>query len=472
MNILDYWPFETFRKGQKEFLLEVEKAWDHYDVIVATAPTGSGKTPVSKAIQDWQLAQGSGTAVLVPTNQLRDQAMDDYDDLVTVKKKSEYWLEKYQMTQEEFHKKIYKFGPKDSEYEQDRRKARLVGSPLIANYYTYLAHKLQRKNLIVDEAHCLLKTMQDMNARRVWRHVHGYPMMASTPAEVLAWIESKPNVIGLLAKLRNEIKSLSPATLLEFGKGYYRGEEKDCLKLIPLDVSNEKPVFWPNKTKKIVLMSATIGPEDVADMGLSKRRVCYIDMESPIPYENRRVIFNPIADMKLRVQDSSLPIIADEILKIAAVHPDKGLIHATYSIALKLKPLLEHNDRFVFHNNINKKEVYDRFCDSDPAEGKVLIGSGMEEGIDLKDDLARWQILLKCPYPSIANPAMRYVMKNNPEKYSWMTSKSTLQACGRVARGPDDMGTTYLLDSSFEMWYNNSRESLPTWFQIEGMGGT
>jgi len=469
MSILDYWPFEEFRKGQKEFLLEVEKAWDHYDVIVATAPTGAGKTPISKCIQDWQLAQGSGTAYIVPTNQLRDQAMDDYPDLVTVKKKSEYWLEKYDMNQEQFHKKIYKYGPKGSEYEQDRRKAKLVGSPLVANYYTYLAHNLQRKNLIVDEAHSLLKTLQDMNARKVWRHIDGYPMMASTPSEVLEWIESKPNVVGLLAKLRNEIKSLSPATLLEFGKGFYRGEEKDCLKLIPLDVSNEKPIFWPNKTKKIVLMSATIGPVDVADMGLSKRRVCYIDMESPIPYENRRVIFNPIADMRMKVQPTSLPIIADEILKIAAVHLDKGMIHATYDIARKLKPLLEQNSRFVFHTKGTKKAVYGEFCASDPAEGKILIGSGMTEGIDLKDDLARWQILLKCPFPSIANPAMRYIMKNDPDKYSWMTSKDTLQACGRVSRGPDDVGTTYLLDSSFEVWYNGNRENLPTWFKLEGI---
>ena len=471
MSILDYWPFETFRKGQKEFLLAVEKAWDHYDVIVATAPTGSGKTPIAKCVQDWQLAQGSGTAYLVPTNQLRDQAMDDFEDLVTVKKKSEYWLEKYQMTQEEFHKRIYKFGPKDSEYERDRRSARLVGSPLIANYYTYLAHKLQRKNVIVDEAHCLLKTLQDMNARKVWRHIHGYPMMASTPADVLSWIESKKNVTGLLAKLRNEIKSLSPGTLLEFGKSEYRGEEKDCLKLIPLDVSREKPLFWPSKTKKIVLMSATIGPADVADMGLDKKRVCYIDMESPIPYENRRVIFNPIADMRLKLQDRSLPIIADEILKIAAVHPEKGLVHATYNISKKLRPLLEHDDRFMFHTNIqsNKKSVYDEFCDSDPSEGKILIGSGMSAGIDLKDDLARWQILLKCPYPSLANPAMRWLMKNEPSKYSWMTSKEILQSCGRVSRGPEDYGITYMLDSSFENWYISNKETLPKWFELENI---
>ena len=467
--ILDFFPYEEQRKCQTDTLLELEKEWDNFDVFVISAPTGSGKSGIAATLQSWELSKNNSCAYIVPNNILRDQLLDDFDHMRTVKAQEEYWIEKYNMTEKEFRTKIYKYGPRDSQYTRDRNAVRRVGTPVVVNYHSYIAHKLQRNTLIVDEAHQLLHILQDMNSRKIWRHLYGYPLMARTPADVLSWIDSKKEKGGLLTKLRNQIQTLDGGTVLEMGKDMYRGAVMDCLKLIPLDVSSAPPIFWPNKTKKIVLMSATIGEQDIKSMGLDNRRVLYLEVESPIPEENRPVVYAPVADMSMRNQKEALPVIAEKILGLAAEHPGKGFIHATYDVAYKLKEFLADNDRFMFHDNTNKSAVYEEFYESDPQLGKIMVGSGMSEGIDLKYDAATWQVLVKCPFPSLMNPAMRWLLKNRPEVYDWMTTKEILQACGRVCRDPTDYGITYLIDNSFERWYNKVRKILPSWFKMKGI---
>ena len=465
MSIMEYFCYDTPRQCQTDTLLTIEENWNNYDVFVVRAPVGSGKSGIAVTLQNWQ----DGGVIATPNNLLRDQYLNEFDWLQTVKNQEDYWLEKYQMTEKEFRQRIYKYGPKGSEYEADRRVCKRVKTPVVVNYYSYIAHKLQRKLLIVDEAHQLLHTQQDMAAKKLWRHVYGYPLMAATPADVVAWIE-KRGAKGLLAKLKKEIESLTPATLLHFGKDRYRGQDKDCLKLIPLNVANEAPIFWPNKTKKIVLMSATIGPQDIAAMGLSTKKVLYVDVESPIPAGNRPILFEPAGNMSYRYQEENIPKLAEAILQKAAANPEKGFVHATYSMAQKLREYLK-DDRFMFHGHENKAEVYDKFYNSDPSDGKIMVGSGMFEGIDLKYETATWQCLTKCPYPSLADPAMRYLAEKESEFYNWYVAKDLMQASGRICRGPDDRGVTYLLDSKFKDWYSVNQGDLPVWFTeaVEGM---
>lgn len=456
--IMNHFPYKKARKCQEDTLLAIEKEWLNYDVFIVRAPVAAGKSGIAVAIQSW----ADVGCIITPNNMLRDQYMKDFKQLKTVKNQDKYWLSKYNMTEKEFRRKIYKYGPKGSEYEKDRRAVKRVSTPVVSNYHAFIAHKLQRKLLIVDEAHSLLSTLQDIHSRKIWRHMYGYPLMASTPADVLDWIESKGEVSGLLAKLRNSIRSLSDGTILEMGQEYYRGASCDCLKLIPLDVSSEAPIFWPNKTKKIILMSATIGKSDIKDMGLSTRRVLYLDVESPIPEAQRPIRFVPVAKMGHRDQVQSIPEIADALFNLASQNEGKGFVHATYDIALKLRPILSQDSRFLFHNDKDDKDnIFDEFKLS---KDKILVGSGFFEGIDLKYELATWQVMVQVPYPSLMNPAYRYLAKHKPEAYLWKTSKDILQASGRVCRDPTDYGITYLLDSRFRKWYLDAKSSLPKWF--------
>jgi Rad3-related DNA helicase len=84
-------------------------------------------------------------------------------------------------------------------------------------------------------------------------------------------------------------------------------------------------------------------------------------------------------------------------------------------------------------------------------------------GIDLKDNLARFQILLKIPYPNISSNKIKARQKSNPDWYNLKTSMDLLQMYGRTTRSTDDFSDTFILDSNFSdiLKYN---KFLPKYF--------
>ncbi len=470
MGLKSYFPFNSFRGGQEEILDKLETEWTKYEVIVLRCPVAFGKSPIASAIQEWELAAGRGCCIITPTNILRKQYLDTFDWMQTVKSQDDYWIEKYSMTEREFRKRIYKWGSKNSEYTADYKAVRRKTTSVVGNFYTYLAHKLQRHTLIVDEAHALLGTLQEIAAKRIWKHEYQYPSDAATFGDLLRWTKRKASD-PKLTRLTGILESANTTSLLRFGTEFYRGVDKPCIKLIPMNVSNIANPFWGSKVKRIVLMSATIGPKDIEMMGLSNRRILYVDVDSPIPVERRPILFQPVGNMSFNSQDDNLATMALEIKDIADHHGTKGFVHAPYALAAKLKPYLQDDSRFMFHDQDNKAAMYEKFYNLPASSNAVMVGSGMTEGLDLKYDVAEWQVMTKVPYPSLVDPAMRYLAENDPDYYNWQVSKDVMQASGRICRAPDDTGITYLLDNQFRVWYNKVKHSLPKWFTeaIEGM---
>ena len=466
MSLKDYWPFPEFRAGQERVLEQIEAAWESHDVIVVRAPTAFGKEPLSVAVQNWQLDRGLSAAITVPNNALRDQVTSNWGHLKTIRAMKDYWLEKYNMSELEFRRRVYKYGTKDSEYNRDKREVKRVGNPICVNYHSYIAHKLQRNVVIVDEAHLLLNTLQDMAAKKIWHHKHKYPLNLKTLAQVKRWVDSLDSLGPGVERLQEELESLTPATLVEIGTELYRGEPRSCLKLIPLSVENHKPIFWPRKTQKIVLVSATIGPEDVKRMGLGTRRTAWIDAPSPIPAARRAIRRDYVGSLAYHKQDENLDALVAKIRELRDLHEGNGFVHASYALARKIREKLRGEDWAMFHSqdSTNKREAYAKFTEIPASERKVMIGSGFSEGIDMKYDIASWQLIAKVPYPSLADAAMRWVATKQASYYNWLVSQDIMQACGRVCRAPDDIGITYIADSSFEGWLERSRHQLPLWF--------
>jgi len=466
-DIQSFFPYPVPRRSQTKILDSLQSQWNEFEVFVVRVPVAGGKSAIATTLQDWALSHKASASIVVPNNMLREQYTEEFSWLRTLKKQDDYMLTKYKMSVKEYMKKYnIKFGPKGCAYNEDRRMVKRVGTPIVMNYMGYQAHKLFRNVLIVDEAHQLLPVLQGIHATRIWKHEYGYPDGLQSASDILLWLEGKGNVTGKLQTLKAKINSLTPATTIEITSDLHRGEMKECIKLSPLNVSGEAPIFWPNKTKKIILMSATINETDVDNMGLGDRSVLYLDAESEIPEERRRVNYIPIGSMSAKNRSKTLPNVITKIQDIVQSNEGrKGFIHATYDIAKQLKPLLD-DDRFIFHNKYNKKAQFTKFLESDPAEGKVFVGSGMAEGIDLKYDLGRFQIITKIPFQSLASPCNRFLASHRPKDYIWMTTKELLQESGRICRTPDDTGETYILDSDFDLWYDRAKEfkQIPTWF--------
>ena len=78
----------------------------------------------------------------------------------------------------------------------------------------------------------------------------------------------------------------------------------------------------------------------------------------------------------------------------------------------------------------------------------VLISPSLHTGLDLKDELSRFQIITKVPYPNKSDRWTNAKRVADSEWYYWQTALKLIQAYGRSVRSKDDWARTYILDSA------------------------
>ena len=81
----------------------------------------------------------------------------------------------------------------------------------------------------------------------------------------------------------------------------------------------------------------------------------------------------------------------------------------------------------------------------------------MTEGIDLKDDSSRFQIICKVPYPYLGDKLVKKRMNRFPGWYNLQTAKTIIQSAGRSVRNSEDHAATYILDSDFQRFFGRNK---------------
>ena len=459
---MDFFPYPTPRTQQAEVLQALERFWEKYDIFVLTCPTASGKTALAKTIADWR----GNAAVITPTNLLVEQFLDEFPETQKLFKRDWYKCPRWSgnLTCKEAEAKYgrKKMGCDVScDYLRDNRRVRGRGS-FVANYYVYMANQLFKPTLILDEGHNALKLVQELSGQKIWKHDWHYPYNIWTAGDILAWVESlagssfSEDKQGILEGLREELTSGSPRYILKRGYDTWKRtdpwEERELLTMLPIDVRDSPPYLWPNKVHKIVMMSATISYKDLESLGLDRRRTLYLEVDSPIPASNRPIITDYCGNVNRdNLEECTLEMANKlETEYLPRYAGSKGLIHATYAQAKIFKKFWEGNDRFLFHDRDNVRTRFSEFIASSPDSGRIFVASGLYEGIDLADDLARWQVVSKVPWPNLGDPATKYKAEQDESWFCWQAAKNVLQACGRVCRSESDRGDTIIMDGSFD----------------------
>lgn len=474
IDLLAHFPYPEARDIQAEVLRTLGREWNNYDTFVVSAPTAFGKTALSKTLMEALYS----VSVITPTNQLVQQFVTEFPNTRRLSRLDSYRCEEWSRPCSVTRSKLLGFC-KGCECGSDLAAAKYRGGPGIYNYHIYLAHKLYRDVLVVDEAHNLIPVLQDRMAICIWQHDYNYPDNMYSNEQVVRWLES-----GNLSPTKRRHKKMQtlrgavthdiPQYVIQRstrsfnGKGTQRGapEERDCLLLLPVDISGSPPVFWPSSVRKKVLLSATIGKKDIQALGLDTGRVLYINAESPIPATRRPIVQVPLVSVNRSNIVQSAEIIADYIdTVIVPQHTgQKGVIHASYQLSGILRTHLL-GQQYLFHTRENKTSVYDEFRRASPESGTVLIACGMYEGIDLPLDLGRWQVIAKVPWQSLGSPAVKSLSDSDPEWYAWNTLRTLIQACGRISRTVDDYGITIILDSSVGKLFTEYEHLLPNWYR-------
>ena len=417
----------TPRPVQEQILEHVEGAYSGYDVLVLRMPVGAGKSRVAHCVASWQ---GQG-AILTPTNTLVDQYLSTWPKLVSIRTRSSY-----------------------SSEDWDLQKALFKGADLkVTNYHKYLAHRAYSRLVVFDEAHNLVGHLQEMEGVKIWPHLKPAYSNARTVADVYNVAVAQKD-----AKLQRLLSRHPDTFIVRWNQEWYRGREQDCLKVIPLTPRNNRPVFWPpSRVKKMVFLTATFDQEDLYDLGLEGRRVKFLDAESPIPAANRPVVYDPVGSLGYGHRRSTLPKLEAYLTRLLQDQPGKGLVHCTYELAAQLRagPLGSH-PRLRWHTPETRNVVYAgwRRAESDA----VLVGCAMSEGLDLADDACRWQVVTKINFLNLTDPAVAAKLKLRPRWYQWQAVKHLEQAVGRVSRHPGDYGITWVVDSDFGRLWRQAQE--------------
>jgi len=441
---------------------------------------GGGKSSISKTILDWT---GEATYI-APTNQLIDQFLEEFPDTPSLHSVERYTCKDYSYQSCGATRRKEGGFCKGCDCAADIRQATWRRGSGVYNNWTYLARRreLYRPVLVVDEAHNLIPLIQGLNSEKIWQHQAKYPasLVAEKPYTISNWVEglSAGRRKGKkISKLYRAVTSERPEHIVERtlerfnGKGTKKGrpEERDCILMTPIDISDANPVLWPHgSVDKIILLSATISEVDIKDLGLDRKRVCYLDCASPIPKERRPVYLDYCTTVSHATKDRAAATLDNYIDRniLPQYEGEKGIIHSTYEQAATLRKLLR-GPRYLFHDQANKMQVYKRFRVSDPSEGKVLIACGMQEGVDLPEDAGRFQVVAKVPWPSLADGATRKRAEEDPVWYTWNTLRDVIQACGRISRTPTDTGDTIILDGSMQRLLTDAMEYdiVPSWFE-------
>jgi Rad3-related DNA helicase len=240
---------------------------------------------------------------------------------------------------------------------------------------------------------------------------------------------------------------------------------EDGLILTPIEISGIFKQYVDSMAiNKIVFMSATILdlPGFRKLFGLEQEDTLLIKAESPFDPQKSPIVYNPICKMNYKEINNNLSKIASAVKEILNNHPnEKGIIHTGNSVISKyLLDNIKSDRLLVRYGEIVNDHIVKAHNQS--TKPTVLVSSSLAEGVDLKDDLSRFQIIIKLPWGSLADKRITEKIKKDNNWYNVQMFKTIIQQCGRSTRNKDDYSITYILDNSFKYWFDKFK--IKGWF--------
>lgn len=464
------------RDVQKVALTWLEKNWHSAEAFTLQLPVASGKSAIAKAI-----INAAGGHIITPSNLLIRQYVATYPAQNHLMGKSHYTCSSG-LSCEDWTGTLEQKPCPGCPYVECKKKA-LQAQPTFFNpmslFFTAMSKEWHTPPvLVVDEAHQLPSMISMLSGTKLRQSMYKFNDSTTSELNLVPWLESQIVQLGKLAtyygkdkkRLKEIVEELERLKLVKIGvesdaanyavwidRGLYRGKPDRFL--------NIKPIRPPRRVvqtlldaRKIILLSGTLMPADIADL-VGDRRTLSLDLPSPIPKERRPVYYRPVS-FKMNHLTPAEPIVA-AIEAIVAEHPGKNtIIHVSYSLSKKLRN--SFNIPIIYNDAEDKQKKLDYFT----THGGTFLAAGCSEGIDLKGDLCHINVITKLLYPNLGDPvvAKRKELEDGDVWYGCETLKTTIQQAGRSTRSPDDYSKVYILDPGFARLYRQYKDKLPASF--------
>lgn len=242
---------------------------------------------------------------------------------------------------------------------------------------------------------------------------------------------------------------------------------KDKAVLTPVFSQDVVDSFVYSKGAIYLHMSATIcGHEEYAEqMNISAEDYTYINVDNPIPLENRQVYYYPKIKMSGSMDDRKAKLASEHIDSIIKKYHEgeNGIIHTvSFGLANKIKEFSKYSDRMYVIAGKEREKIINLLNQNE--KGYIILSPSVEEGFDFKGDMARWQVVAKVPYAFMGDPVIKLTNEHFPKMYFRNAVLRVVQAAGRSTRGVTDYSDVYVIDESFLSLFNNNRALFPSYF--------
>ncbi|NVM21737.1 MAG: DEAD/DEAH box helicase family protein [Desulfobacterales bacterium] len=509
--------FGEFRPVQVDALERIAES--DKNIILLQAPTGSGKTLIMAAMGKYL-----GTQVLYTchTKQLQGQVVGDFPYAVELKGRANYHCLKGGYTCDECTNErgskskrlcedcTYRFCgfkmrgeevdncPCQSRcpYRLQKRRAKeadlaMLNMAYFLNEFNFAGDFSGWSWVVLDEGDLTENALMSfievtITAARI-EQLRIAPPKKKTVAE--AWFEwaeddAIPAIEHRLSELEDtvfalDIKEKKDLERLLSKLRFFTRQNLNSWAFIPSEAAwTFKPVFisryaeynlWKHGQRFLVMSATIVSPKQFArDLGLDEGDIEFIDLPCTFPIERRPVHFAPVADMTHKSKETAWPLAVRALDRILDEHPyEKGLVHTvSYPLARYVFDNSRHKGRLLQHDPIHRISALERFKTED--QPLVLISPSMDRGVDLPNDLCRFLVLLKIPYPNLGDQQISrrlYSARDGPIWYAVQTIRTIVQSTGRGMRSEDDWCVGYIVDEQFRRLYSQYADMFPRWWR-------
>lgn len=214
-----------------------------------------------------------------------------------------------------------------------------------------------------------------------------------------------------------------------------------------------------------IMLSATVGGKSAYEENIGARftdeqETKFEMIPSTFDFTKSPVYFLNRYKMSFKEKDASFENLKPILFNIINQNKGKrGIIQTgSYDFAQKLMFYAppEIQSRFIMYNGSKEKQI--AVEEHRIREDGILVGPTLVEGVDLPDDLCRFIVILKVPYPNLKDRYVAEKIKMFPMWYNSTTSNAIIQGIGRGVRNENDYCVTYIMDACFYSLYISTKE--------------
>lgn len=494
-------PFESMRGVQQGIFTKIEEYLKHNpDItdIIVDAPTGVGKSGIAIAC----LLQSFNGYLVTANKALQNQYVHEFGWLSDLRGKANYKCRVHEShTCKSAPCQNSKEGRKECkeeyggcDYGITKKRVLKMSNFSIMNMHTMIAYAVyvpdglsNREILVIDEAHSLPEVISSSVGlslplkKLIPYGIKEIPVF-HTPSAYSSWLFGVLEVLEdeedqeldedgeqLVHKIKVIIAQLDSGNIaLDFEIDKQNNDMVTTLKLYPIKVEQYYEEIKKIAPLRIHLSATILGYKTYCSMlGIAEENVAILRAGSPFPKEIRPMyLSHSVGTINMSSLTHVMPKVITNIESLMDHYQDyRGIIHGvTYNICNNIYNGLspKHRARILFPRMASEQA----HCLQKHRESKntLLLSPSMTEGVDLKGDLSRLQILVKTPYPYLGDPILQKRKEVYSGYYEMLTATTIMQAYGRSVRNVDDWCHTFVLDDSFKWFINSNKGIFPQWF--------